>query len=70
MDLDWDNPVAEEIRIGLTLIDEFKLPFERRGYSIKFPRTEAEIDKLADEMGEMVKKTVIFMINEQREARK
>jgi len=68
MEPDWSNPKAEQIRLSLAFLDDFKLPFERRGMSTKFPASKEEAEKLADEMAKVVRDTLLFMINTEMEA--
>lgn len=62
MPLDWDGIEIREIRLAITVIDEFGTPMNRRGALVTYPPAEtpeADKRKLARRVGRMVEYTVL-----------
>lgn len=60
--LDWNEMQAENVRISITMLDEYGLPMERRGVKIKQPKPN-EAKEFSDNVASMVRDTLYELFN-------
>lgn len=60
--LDWTEQQAENVRISITMLDEYGLPMERRGVKIKRPKPH-EAKEFSDNVADMVRDTLYELFN-------
>lgn len=53
----WTPPAYSDIQISVALIDEFGLPYDRRGVRVPIPAKE-DFEQFAKGSGEMMRATV------------
>lgn len=61
MPVDWNGPLTG-IRVAMTPVDEFDQPMERRGVMARIPSDRRDYPKYADDIAEVVRRTVLFML--------
>lgn len=55
--LDWNEKPAENVRISITMLDEYGLPMERRGVTINHPKPH-EAKEFSDNVADRVRDTL------------
>lgn len=69
---DWSNPQLAGIKVSLVGLDEFGMPFDRRGVAYRFPTTQnsaEEVFKFASTLGENVRDTILSLFEISKEER-
>lgn len=62
MQLDYEAPARERIRLSLTVLDELEFPVERRGYQTNIPGNPDDQAGVAKAIGEAAERTARLML--------
>lgn len=59
--IDWEFQPSK-IRYSISMLDEFGLPYDKRGFTSEVPRPNGDVEGYADGVAKLIRDTIVFVL--------